>query len=85
MPWMGVGFLVTFWSKQSLRLWAGSVEMMRVLRPRVAMAVARLLLVVVFPTPPFPPTKIQCSELCSTMFFRVPSNSQSIPLDIITL
>ena len=28
MPVMGVGSLATFWSKQSERLWAGSVEMM---------------------------------------------------------
>jgi hypothetical protein len=75
IPVIGVGFLVTFWSKQSLKLWAGSVEIMIVLRPVRAIAVARLLLVVVLPTPPFPPTKIQCKVFWSIIFWSVPGNS----------
>lgn len=68
MPLMGVGSLVTFWSKQSLRLCAGSVEMMRVFLFCCEMRVAKLLLVVVLPTPPLPPTKIQRRVFWSTMF-----------------
>lgn len=71
MPLTGVGSLVTFWSKQSLKLCAGSVDMISVLR-YLESIVARLLLVVVFPTPPFPPTKIQCSVFCCRMFLRLP-------------
>ena len=73
IPWMGVGSLVTFWSKQSLKLWAGSVEMMRVFLPPSANRVAKLLLVVVFPTPPLPPTKIHLKDFCSRMFLKLPS------------
>jgi len=56
---IGVGSFVTFWSKQSLKLCAGSVEIINVFFPDLACKVARLLLVVVLPTPPLPPTKIQ--------------------------
>ncbi len=46
--------------------------MMRVLRPDSAKRVDKLLLVVVLPTPPLPPTKIHLRVFCSKTFFRPP-------------
>ena len=74
IPLTGFASLEIFWSKQSLRLWAGSVEMINVFFPFPANVVAKLLLVVVFPTPPLPPTNIHLRVSCYKMFFRLPSN-----------
>lgn len=67
-PSMAVGSLSTFWSKQSDRLWAGSVEMISTYLPCSARRVAMEEEVVVLPTPPLPPTKIQRRVLSSTRF-----------------
>ena len=50
--------------------------------PFLANNVAKLLEVVVFPTPPFPPTKIHFSYKCSTKFFSVGSNCCILNIDI---
>ena len=37
--------------------------------------------VVVLPTPPLPPTKIQCNVLLSSRFYKVPGKASSIDLN----
>ena len=61
-PLMRRASLPNFWEKASERLWAGSVLMSRTLRRTLASWMAREHDVVVFPTPPLPPTKIQRRE-----------------------
>lgn len=77
-PWTRVGVLVNFWRKASLRLCAGSVEMMRTFCRHPASCTARLLEQVVFPTPPLPPTKIHFSECSSSTFCSVGSGGASM-------
>ncbi len=62
-----------FWLKASLRLWAGSVEMSSTERRTLASWMASEHEVVVLPTPPFPPTKIQRSDRWSRIDCRVGS------------
>jgi hypothetical protein len=57
-PSTSVGLFVNFCRKASLRLWAGSVEMMSTRSLTAARRMAKEQLHVVFPTPPFPPQKI---------------------------
>lgn len=73
---------MNFCWKASLRLWAGSVEMMSTDWRTRASKIERIELQVVLPTPPLPPTKIHLSESCSSMFCTVPSgNSVLEPMD----
>mmetsp|Transcript_87135 Transcript_87135/g.130700 ORF Transcript_87135/g.130700 Transcript_87135/m.130700 type:complete len:460 (-) Transcript_87135:949-2328(-) len=53
----------SFMLRQSPRECAGSVEMRRVLTPSSASFTPSALLVLVFPTPPFPPTNTNCTSL----------------------
>lgn len=79
-PWTKVGDLVKRCWKASLRLWAGSVEMMRTEDRTLARQIARMELHVVFPTPPFPPTNTHFRESWSRMFCTVASGiSDAIP------
>lgn len=57
-PWTRVGVFVNFCLNASLRLCAGSVDMINTLSLCCASCTARLLLQVVLPTPPLPPTQI---------------------------
>mmetsp|Transcript_15451 Transcript_15451/g.33299 ORF Transcript_15451/g.33299 Transcript_15451/m.33299 type:complete len:240 (+) Transcript_15451:2045-2764(+) len=75
------------------KLCAGSVEMMRIFSsdPRATAsecrATAKAQLVVVFPTPPLPPTKIHLSDCCSTTFrseLSIKSSSSSPTADALT-
>ena len=67
------GVLLNFCRKASLRLCAGSVEMIRTLSRTPASCVAKLQEQVVLPTPPLPPTKIHLSVSWSSTFCRVGS------------
>lgn len=69
--------LPNFWLKASLRLCAGSVEMSRTERRTRASCMAREHEVVVLPTPPLPPTKIQRRERWSRSDLRVGSRASS--------
>jgi hypothetical protein len=64
-------YRVNFWSNASERLWAGSVEMIRTFFLTWERRMERQEEVVVFPTPPLPPTKIHFSSCCSRMLARV--------------
>lgn len=57
-PSTSAGFFVNFCLKASLRLWAGSVEMISTDFLAAASWTARDDEHVVLPTPPLPPTKI---------------------------
>lgn len=63
--------LPNFWLKASDRLCAGSVEMSRTLRRTLASWMASEHEVVVLPTPPLPPTKIQRRVRWSRIDWRV--------------
>ncbi len=65
--------LPNFWLKASLRLWAGSVEMSSTERRTLASWMASEHEVVVLPTPPLPPTKIQRSDRWSRIDWSVGS------------
>ena len=65
--------LPNFWLKASLRLWAGSVEMSSTERRTLASWMASEHDVVVLPTPPLPPTKIQRSDRWSRIDWSVGS------------
>ena len=67
--------LPNFWLKASDRLCAGSVEMRRTDLRCFASWMAREQDVVVFPTPPLPPTKIHRSDFWSRMDWSVGSMS----------
>lgn len=67
--------LPNFWLKASLRLCAGSVEMSSTERRTRASWMARLHDVVVFPTPPLPPTNIHRSDRWSRIDCRVGSSA----------
>mmetsp|Transcript_1318 Transcript_1318/g.2722 ORF Transcript_1318/g.2722 Transcript_1318/m.2722 type:complete len:224 (-) Transcript_1318:215-886(-) len=56
-PSIGVGSRPIFWQKASLKLWAGSVETIKTFFRVLANWTPKQQLVVVFPTPPLPPTK----------------------------
>ena len=76
-PSMSLASLPNFWLKASLRLCAGSVEMRRTdLRTRASW-MAREQEVVVLPTPPLPPTKIQRRVFCCIMDSSVGSRSSA--------
>lgn len=55
-----------------------SQEELRMLQRTFDSCTARQQLVVVFPTPPFPPTKIQLSDCCSVMLRREASSSDIV-------
>ena len=74
-PSTSVGTLVNFWRKASLRLWAGSVEMMSTLSRTPASCTAREQEQVVLPTPPLPPTKIHFRLFWSKTFWSVGSSA----------
>lgn len=77
-PLIRVGDLVNLWWNASLRLCAGSVEMMSTEGRTRARRIDRIELHVVLPTPPFPPTKIHFNESCSNIFCSVPSGNSSV-------
>ncbi len=72
--------LPNFWLNASLRLCAGSVEMSSTERRTFASWMAREHDVVVFPTPPLPPTKIHRSVRWSRMAWSVGSSGESSAL-----
>jgi hypothetical protein len=74
-PSMRRASLPNFWLKASLRLWAGSVEISSTERRTFASWMASEQDVVVLPTPPFPPTKIQRSDRWSRMDCSVGSKT----------
>jgi hypothetical protein len=76
-PLMRRASLPNFWLKASDRLWAGSVLMSRTERRTLASWMAREHDVVVLPTPPLPPTKIQRSERWSRSVWRDGSRASS--------
>lgn len=69
-PSINLASLPNFCENASDRLCAGSVEMRRTERRTFASWIAREQDVVVFPTPPLPPTKIQRRDLWSRMDWR---------------
>lgn len=69
--------LPNFWLKASDRLCAGSVLMSRTERRTLASWMAREHEVVVLPTPPLPPTKIQRRERWSRRVWRDGSRASS--------
>ena len=71
------GCLLNFWRKASLRLWAGSVEMMRTDSRTAASCTARAHEVVVLPTPPLPPQKAHFSVFWSSRFWSVGARASS--------
>lgn len=73
-PLTRVGNLVNRCWKASLRLWAGSVEMMSTEDRTWASNIPRMELQVVFPTPPFPPTNTHFNVSCSKIFCTEPSS-----------
>ncbi|GER26418.1 isoleucine--tRNA ligase, partial [Striga asiatica] len=76
-PVTRVGLFVNLCWNASLRLWAGSVEIMSTEDLTLASKMARIELHVVFPTPPLPPTNTHLSVSCSIMFCTVPSGGSS--------
>ncbi len=70
-PLTSVAVLPNFWPNASLRLCAGSVEISSTLRRCAASCTESEHDVVVLPTPPLPPQKIQRNDCCSTMFISV--------------
>jgi len=64
-----VGDFVNFWENASLRLCAGSVDIINTESLTLERSTATELEIVVFPTPPFPPTNIHWSPLSLIMFF----------------
>lgn len=77
-PLTRVGILVNLCWNASLRLWAGSVEMMSTDGLTFARRIDMIELHVVLPTPPLPPTKTHFSVSCSIMFCTVPSGNSSL-------
>lgn len=77
-PWTRVGDLENCCLKASLKLCAGSVEMISTLSLTLESNVAKVLEQVVLPTPPLPPTKIQRSDFLSNRFFTVGLMGSSI-------
>ena len=76
-PFTSLASLPNFCENASERLCAGSVEMRRTDRRTLASWIAREHDVVVFPTPPLPPTNIQRRVFWSRMFWRVGSSWSS--------
>lgn len=74
-PWTKVASWENYWSNASERLWAGSVDINKVFPLVLDNWIAIEDDVVVFPTPPFPPTKINYK-----LFF---SNNGANVLDIL--
>lgn len=72
-PLTKVGVLVNRCWKASLRLWAGSVDMMRTEARTLARRIDNIELQVVLPTPPLPPTKTHFRLSWSRMFWTVAS------------
>ena len=70
-PLTSVGFLLNCCLKASLKLCAGSVEMIRTDCLTFESKVAIVLEQVVLPTPPLPPTKTHRSDFLSKMFWIV--------------
>ena len=79
-PSMRRASLPNFCEKASDRLCAGSVEISSTLRRTLASWMASEHDVVVLPTPPLPPTKIQRSERWSRMDWRLGSMTSSSTL-----
>lgn len=77
-PVTRVGVLVNLCWNASLRLCAGSVEMMSTEGLTRASRMDIIELHVVLPTPPFPPTKTHFSVSCSRIFCTVPSGNSSL-------
>mmetsp|Transcript_27262 Transcript_27262/g.60053 ORF Transcript_27262/g.60053 Transcript_27262/m.60053 type:complete len:232 (-) Transcript_27262:209-904(-) len=91
-PSIGVGSRPIFWQKASLKLWAGSVDTIKTFLRVFANWTPKQQLVVVLPTPPFPPTKTHWRLFWSMMFFREGSgrsvssiSAMSAILDLIEL
>ena len=84
-PLMRRASLPNFCEKASERLCAGSVEMRRTERRTLASCMAREQEVVVFPTPPLPPTKIQRRVFWSRIDWRVGSRTSSSSVLIIAV
>jgi len=83
-PLTRVGILVKRCWNASLRLWAGSVEMMRTEERTEARRMERIELHVVLPTPPLPPTKTHFRESWSRTFWTVPSAWSPISLSLLS-
>ena len=73
IPFTLVASFPNFWSKASLRLCAGSVDISNTLSRCLASWIAREHDVVVLPTPPLPPTNIQRRDFWSRIDWRVGS------------
>lgn len=77
-PLTSVGAFVKRCWKASLRLWAGSVDMIRTEDLTWERRIPNVELHVVFPTPPFPPTNTHLRVSCSNTFFTVPWGKSSL-------
>jgi hypothetical protein len=76
-PSTSLASLPNFCENASERLCAGSVEINRTERRTLASWMAREHDVVVFPTPPLPPTKIQRRVFWSSIDWRLGSSTSS--------